>query len=199
MRFGAWRRRFQWPLQIRSTIRLPISSGSHGGAGAATRGDPRKSCEHYLPVSDGVDEGMLVDAASSGAKGGRLMFHLTQFTDIGLLLLRLMVGVVFFTSGWNTLKDPDARSKNIEMNKPFTVFLGVAEALGALGLIVGVLTQLAGIGLMLISLGAIWKKIAAWHTGFWGENAAGWHYDLMLIVMTAVIVAADGGRYVLMA
>lgn len=127
------------------------------------------------------------------------MFHLTQFTDVGLLLLRLMVGVVFFTSGWNTLKDPEARSKNIEMSRPFTIFLGAAEALGALALIVGILTQLAGIGLMLISLGAIWKKIAAWRTGFWGENAAGWHYDLMLILMTAVIVAADGGRYVLMA
>jgi len=127
------------------------------------------------------------------------VFHLTQFTDFGLLLLRLMVGVVFFTSGWNTLKDPDARSKNIEMNKPFTIFLGVAESLGALGLILGILTQLAGIGLILISLGAIWKKIAAWHTDFWGENAAGWHYDLMLIVMNVVIVAADGGRYVPMA
>jgi len=127
------------------------------------------------------------------------MFHLAQFTDIGLLLLRLMVGVVFFTSGWNTLKDPDARSKNIEMNRPFTIFLGLAEALGALGLIFGILTQLAGFGLMLISLGAIWKKVAAWHTGFWGENATGWHYDLMLILMNVVIVSSDGGRYVLMA
>ena len=200
MRFGAWQRRFPQSIQIRSTIGLPTSSESHKGVGAATRGDPRKSCELYLTVSDGVDKGMLVDATSSGApKGGPLVFHLTQFTDVGLLLLRLMVGLVFFTSGWNTLKDPDARSKNIEMNKPFTIFLGTAESLGALGLIVGILTQLAGIGLMLISLGAIWKKIAAWHTGFWGENAAGWHYDLMLILMTVVIVAADGGRYVLMA
>jgi putative oxidoreductase len=127
------------------------------------------------------------------------MFHLTQFTDIGLLLLRLMVGVVFFTSGWNTLKDPDTRSKNIEMSKPFTIFLGAGEASGALGLIFGVLTQLAGIGLILFSLGAIWKKIAAWHTGFWGDSSSGWHYDLMLLVINVVIVATDGGRYVLMA
>lgn len=127
------------------------------------------------------------------------MFHLTQFTDIGILLLRLMVGVVFFTSGWNTLKDPNARARNIEMSTPFTIFLGVAEALGALGLIVGVLTQLAGIGLMLLSLGAIWTKIAVWHTGFWGENSSGWSYDLMLLFMNVVVVATDGGRYVLMA
>src|SRR2546430_12434544 len=100
--------------------------------------------------------GCLVDAASSAApKGGRLMFHLTQFTDIGLLLLRLMVGVVFFTSGWNTLKDPDARSKNIEMSKPFTIFLGAGEASGALGLIFGVLTQLADLraGRRVLALG----------------------------------------------
>lgn len=125
------------------------------------------------------------------------MFQLTQFTDIGLLLLRLMVGVVFFTSGWNTLKDPDARAKEIEMSRPFAIFLGVAEALGALGIIFGVLTQLAGLGLMGFSLGAIWKKIARWHTGFWGENATGWHYDLMLLLMNVVIVATNGGRYVL--
>ncbi len=127
------------------------------------------------------------------------MFHLTQFTDVGILLLRLMVGVVFFTSGWNTLKDPDARSRSIEMNRPFTIFLGAAEALGALALIIGVLTQLAGIGLILFSLGAIWKKIAAWHTGFWGKNSSGWHYDLMLLLMNIVIVATGGGRYVFMA
>jgi len=127
------------------------------------------------------------------------MFQLGQFTDIGLLLLRLMVGVVFFTSGWNTLKDPDARAKEIEMSKPFAVFLGIAEALGAVGLIFGALTQLAGLGLMVFSLGAIWKKISRWHTGFWGENAAGWHYDLMLLLMNFVIVATDGGRYVLKA
>lgn len=127
------------------------------------------------------------------------MFHLTQYTDIGLLLLRLMVGVVFFASGWNTLKDPDARAKDIEMSRSFAVFLGLAEALGALGLMVGVLTQLAGLGLMLFSLGAIWKKIVAWHIDFWGNNAAGWHYDLMLLLMNVVIVTSDGGRYVLMA
>jgi uncharacterized membrane protein YphA (DoxX/SURF4 family) len=50
------------------------------------------------------------------------MFHLSQWTDLGLVLLRLMVGAVLFTSGWNTLNEPDARNKNIEMNKPFAIF-----------------------------------------------------------------------------
>jgi putative oxidoreductase len=39
---------------------------------------------------------------------------LFRFTNLGLLLLRLMVGLVFVTSGWSHLKDPEARSKSIE-------------------------------------------------------------------------------------
>ena len=37
---------------------------------------------------------------------------LTRFTDVALLLLRVMVGLVFLTSGWNHLRDPAGRSKD---------------------------------------------------------------------------------------
>lgn len=47
-------------------------------------------------------------------------------------------------------------------------------------------------------LGAIEKKMFAWHTGFWGEKALGWHYDLTFILMNLVIAFTDGGAYVLM-
>ena len=102
--------------------------------------------------------------------------QLARFTDLGLLLMRLMVGLVFVTSGYSHLKDPEARAKSIEMSKPFTIFLGIADVAGGLGVAFGVLTQLAAFGLILIMLGAIQKKIFAWHTGFWGEKASGWHY-----------------------
>ncbi len=51
--------------------------------------------------------------------------QLARFTDFGLLLIRLMVGLVFITSGYNHLKDPEARSKSIGMSKGFTIFLGI--------------------------------------------------------------------------
>jgi putative oxidoreductase len=124
--------------------------------------------------------------------------QLARFADLGFLLLRLMVGVVFITSGWNHLKDPEGRSKSIEMSKGFTIFLGLAEVLGSLGVMFGVLTQLAAAGLILLMLGAIQKKIFAWHTGFWGAKTYGWHYDLILVVMNLVILLTDGGRWVLM-
>jgi putative oxidoreductase len=123
--------------------------------------------------------------------------QLTQFADFGFLLLRLMVGIVFLTSGWNDLKDPEARAKSIGMSQGFAIFLGGAEVTGSLGVIFGVLIHFASLGLILIMLGAIQKKIFVWHTGFWGGKTYGWHYDLMLVVMNLVIIFTNGGRWVL--
>jgi putative oxidoreductase len=123
--------------------------------------------------------------------------QLAQLTDLCLLLLRLMVAAVFVTSGWSDIKDSKARAESIGMTPAFTIFLGVAELAGGLGVACGVLTQLAAIGLILVMLGAIHKKIFVWHTGFWGEKASGWHYDLMLLLMNGVIACTDGGKYVL--
>jgi putative oxidoreductase len=120
------------------------------------------------------------------------------FTDAALLALRLMIAAVFFSSGWNHVKDPVGRAQSIGASKGFTVFLGVAEIAGSLGVALGVLPQLAALGLILVMLGAIQKKIFVWHTGFWGKGGNGWHYDLMFVVMNFVVIATGGGRWVLM-
>lgn len=124
--------------------------------------------------------------------------QLARFTDLGLLLVRLMVASVFVTSGWSHLTRAEERAKSIGMTKGFTSFLGLAELAGGLGVAVGVFTQLAALGLILVMLGAIQRKIFVWHTGFWGEKASGWHYDLMLLIMNLLILFTDGGRWVLL-
>jgi hypothetical protein len=58
--------------------------------------------------------------------------QLARFTDLALLLLR-----------------------DIEMSKGFTIFLGLAELAGSLGVVFGILGQPAAIGLILIMVGAI--------------------------------------------
>jgi len=124
--------------------------------------------------------------------------QLAQFTSAALLLLRLMVGAIFAASGWSHLKDPAGRSQSIGISKGFTALLGAAEFVGALGVVFGVLTQLAAAALVLIMLGAIQKKIFVWKTGFWGKHGTdGWHYDLMLLLINLVIITTGGGNYLL--
>jgi putative oxidoreductase len=126
----------------------------------------------------------------------RMIFpQLAHFTDIALLLLRIMVGLVFMASGWSHVRDPEARSKDIEMSKGFTILLGLAELAGSLAVIFGVLAQPAAIGLILIMLGAIQKKIFVWRTGFWGKSGTnGWSYDSMVVVMNLIVATTGGGN-----
>jgi putative oxidoreductase len=120
-----------------------------------------------------------------------------QFSDAALLLMRVMVGLVFVTSGWSHVKDPVTRGTSIGISPGITRLLGLAEMAGGLGVAFGVLPQLAALGLILVMLGAIQKKIFVWHTGFWGKHSDGWHYDLLFVVMNLVIATTGGGRYVL--
>src|SRR5437879_12077882 len=77
-----------------------------------------------------------------------MMFpQLAQFTDVALLLLQVMVALVFITSEWNHLKDPEARSKDIGMGKGFTIFIGAAEVAGSLGVHLGVVTRIDAAGM----------------------------------------------------
>ena len=121
-----------------------------------------------------------------------------NYTDWGLLLLRIITGVVFLWSGWSHVKSPRERAKSLGLSVGFTIFLGWAEILGSLGIMFGVLTQLATLGLILIMFGAIYMKIAKWKTGFWGEKSSGWHYDLIFVITNLVILLTDGGRLTLM-
>jgi len=123
--------------------------------------------------------------------------QLLDLQDFALLGLRLMVAIVFGASGYFHLKDPIGRAKSIELSPALTAGLGAAEAVASLALVTGILIQPAALGLILVSLGAIQKKALTWKTGFWGEKAGGWHYDLMLMAMNLVILSTAGGSLVI--
>jgi len=122
---------------------------------------------------------------------------LAVYEDWALLAMRLLVAVIFFASGLEHARKPKERAKSIGASPVFTLLLGIAEMAGALGVATGVLIQPAAIGLILVMLGAIQKKAFVWKTGFWGEKAPGWHYDLMLVAMNLVLATVGGGRIAL--
>lgn len=129
---------------------------------------------------------------------GTVMFGIpgaTAYGDWSLLFLRLMVALVFGTSGFNHLKIPKERAASIGMSEPFTIFLGATELAGAIGVATGFLAQWAALGLILIMFGAIYMKAVKWKTGFWGKKSSGWNYEVLLIAMNLVIVTMGAGRF----
>ena len=123
---------------------------------------------------------------------------LLELGDLAVLLLRLIVAAVFMTSGWSHVKDPVGRGASVGLNPGFSLALGWVEMAAAVGVALGVLTQVAALGLMVVMLGAIQKKVFVWHTGFWGEKTYGWHYDLTFLIANLVILTTGGGGLVVL-
>ncbi len=124
--------------------------------------------------------------------------ELAQFENLGLFLLRAITAIVFISSGWSHLAKPGERSKSIEMSKGFTLLLGFSELVGALMVLLGIYIQIGAIILVLVMLGAIYKKIFSWKIKFFGEKSTGWHYDAILLCANLVFLFSGGGTYSLL-
>ncbi|HEX3070057.1 MAG TPA: DoxX family protein [Thermoanaerobaculia bacterium] len=115
--------------------------------------------------------------------------------QIALLGLRALTGLVFVWSGFSHVRDAEGRSKDLGLPKPITLLVGVVELLAGLGVAGGLLTRLSAVGLMIVMLGAMHRKAFVWHSGFWGKNSMGWHYDLIFFLIALLIFATNGGEW----
>jgi putative oxidoreductase len=120
------------------------------------------------------------------------MPSLSRHSDVAKLLLRLAIGVIFLYHGigkWS-MEDPNAI---------FTI-LKFAEPLGGAAMILGVLTQLASLGLSIIMLGAIYMKMTGFGQGaldpagtFAPGGGTGWEFDLMILAgCIAILIMGPG-------
>lgn len=126
-----------------------------------------------------------------------LIPRLADFTAPALFLLRLMLALVFASSGWSHLTSPRERAESIGMSVPFTAALGAGEVAAAVALVLGIFPQIAGLLLVLIMCGAVFKKAFVWHSGLWGDQGGGWYYDMLYLVGSLVVVTTGGGSWVL--
>ncbi len=127
------------------------------------------------------------------------LFSLHQFSDFALLALRITLGAVFLTHGlgkrkvWSLQPSehmPAGMLRNLRI-------LSIAEPAGGLGVLVGFLTQLAALGLVIAMLGALQFLITKVHRKFTGDNAAGWEFEFMLLIVALALAILGGGKYAL--
>lgn len=121
--------------------------------------------------------------------------------DIGLLLLRCAVGLTMAVHGsqklfgWFNGAGLDGTagffaSDGYSAPKTMATVAGLTETLCGLGLAIGLLTPLAGAGIVGIMLNTIAMK---WGNGFF--NPSGIEYDLVLLTAAVSLALAGPGRF----
>ncbi|MFC6269700.1 DoxX family protein [Frigoriflavimonas asaccharolytica] len=127
-----------------------------------------------------------------------MIVDLSCLVPAALLLLRIIVAIVFFSSGKSHAMNPVERGESVGLSPAATRILGIAEILAAGSIALGIFPQIGAAIVMLTMLGAMQKKIFVWNTKFYEDKGYGWHYDLIFFLAAFVILATNGGSYIVL-
>jgi len=127
--------------------------------------------------------------------------------DVSLTLLRLVLGVVFFAHGAQKLlgwfggygfQGTMGFFEHMGMPAPVAFLIICTEFFGGLGLIVGLLTRIAALGIGVEMIGAIFMVhlpngfFMNWYGNQKGE---GFEYHLLVIAMAAALLLRGAGAF----
>lgn len=131
------------------------------------------------------------------------------YSDWGLLILRLGMGVLMLFHGWPKL-NPNGPMKGPAGFAGFLKQLGVPlptlsawvvillETVGALLLILGLATRILAIGFAIDMLVAIWLvKIGMANAKFSQQDGAGWEFEFILLVVALALLFTGAGSIAL--
>jgi len=126
-----------------------------------------------------------------------VLSNLHQLGNWGLLALRLGVGVTFLAHG-SQKRAMRKLQPSAQMPAGLLTLLrvlSIAEPLGGVATLVGLLTQAAAAGFILVMLGAIRLKVTQLHKGFTGDG--GWELEFLLLVGAIALLFLGAGRFAL--
>lgn len=122
-----------------------------------------------------------------------MIFELSRFSDLALLLMRLAIAAIFIYHGMPKIKNAKAMSQSMAMPAGMIMMLGLVELIASLGLIFGIYLQISAALLALVMIGALYFKIAKWHAPFAAHDKTGWEFDLILLSANLVLLVSGGG------
>ena len=116
--------------------------------------------------------------------------------NIGLLVLRVFLAVIFFYHGFPKTSRIKGGTHGDGKKKMalFMKFIGFIEIICAILLVLGFLTQAVSIVLILIMLGAISMKIFSWKIPFSTMSNTGWEFDFMILGATLALALLGAGN-----
>ncbi|MGC2977083.1 DoxX family membrane protein [Brevibacterium sp. FAM 25378] len=121
------------------------------------------------------------------------MFAVPTFIGaVVLLLVRALLTVAFVREFLVKAKDIPAFAKNDGLSVPVAWFVAIAELAAAVSFATGVLAQWAGLGVIVLMIITTSLHVFKWRSKYWA-SAGGPEYDLLLLVLAAVITAFGTG------
>ena len=126
----------------------------------------------------------------------KIFSKLNNFSDVGLLILRLGIGIIFIKHGmfkwqmWGMQPSDQMPASMLMIMK----ILAVAEPLGGLSMITGFLTPLASIGMSVLMIGVINMKINVMHVSFIAGQTTGWEFDFLVLCAALCILFVGPGK-----
>jgi putative oxidoreductase len=120
------------------------------------------------------------------------VFHKNKLHDIAFWGLRATIGVIFIVHGSGKFGPGFVGFLTGPLGLPaeLQIPIALAETIGGILLIIGILSRISASLLSIIMLGAIFYVKSA--TNFTGEGA--YEYDLLLLAASLVIIGAGPGR-----
>lgn len=119
--------------------------------------------------------------------------QLTQYNDIGLLILRFTVAAIFIYHALPKLKNAKGMAQAVGMSTGAVFMLGAVEFLSSVALVLGIYTQLGALLLGVVMAGAIYLKTMKWRVPFSATDKTGWEFDLILLAANIAILLNGGG------
>ena len=133
----------------------------------------------------------------------------SPFSDWGLLILRIAMGIIFLAHGWPKL-NPNGPMKGPagfagflkQMGVPLPMFfawvVALMETVGAVLLILGLGTRILAVGFAIGMLVAILvAKIRFMKVGFMAQQATGWEFDFALLASALALLFTGAGSIAL--
>lgn len=136
-----------------------------------------------------------------------LVPELADYADLGILALRVAVGIIFVVHGWPKLTQ--ARTMGAGMAQMgggmspgvMTAWMfvqGVIEVGGGLLLVAGIATQVVALVFVIIMAGAIGLKNTMMKTGFSAQQTTGWEFDFVLLFACLLLLLIGPGAFAVM-
>ncbi len=125
-----------------------------------------------------------------------MLEYLAQTPNLGLLILRAAIGVIFVVHGWGKLSDLKASTKAFKKMKIqpagfWALTIGVIELFGGWGIALGLYPEFSAIILVIVMLSAL---VAV---KFKEDFVGGWEFNFLLLAGLLAIALAGPGNLVM--